>query len=102
MLRSILSSRRRGGDQTPIEFWRNWITTPSAPQRRLRNILLMSRPPLLDEEGKMLASTDPNHTAFQEVGSIRSECEYAFRLPGFRKPTNVTSKRSARSTASEE
>ena len=29
----------------------NLITTPSAPQRRLRDILLRSRPPLLGEEG---------------------------------------------------
>src|SRR5215471_1533430 len=31
----------------------NLITTPSAPQRRLRDILLRSRPPLLGEEGKI-------------------------------------------------
>jgi hypothetical protein len=31
----------------------NLITTPAAPKRRLRDILLMSRPPLLGEEGKV-------------------------------------------------
>jgi hypothetical protein len=51
--RSILSSRRRGGDQPPTKICWNLITTPSAPQRRLRDILLMARPPLLGEEGKI-------------------------------------------------
>jgi hypothetical protein len=32
----------------------NLITTPSAPERRLRDILLRSRPPLLGEEGKIV------------------------------------------------
>jgi hypothetical protein len=31
----------------------NLNTTPSAPERRLRDILWMSRPPLLGEEGKI-------------------------------------------------
>src|SRR5262249_41493946 len=31
----------------------NLVTTPSAPSRRLRDILLISRPPLLGEEGKI-------------------------------------------------
>jgi hypothetical protein len=51
--RSILSSRRRGGDQSPEQFCWNLVTTPSAPERRLRDILWMSRPPLLGEEGKI-------------------------------------------------
>jgi hypothetical protein len=33
----------------------NLLTTPSAPERRLRDILWMSRPPLLGEEGKIAA-----------------------------------------------
>src|SRR5215468_1687596 len=38
---------------------RNLITTPSAPQRTLRDILLRSRPPL-EEEGKIA------HSAFRQ------------------------------------
>src|SRR5262249_19873215 len=41
--------RRRGGDQPQTKSCGNWITTPSAPQRMLRDNLLMSRPPLLGE-----------------------------------------------------
>src|SRR5262245_35565289 len=52
--RSVLGSRRRGGVQISTILW-DLITTPSAPQRRLRDILLMSRPPLLGEEGKITA-----------------------------------------------
>jgi hypothetical protein len=33
-----------------------WATTPSAPLRRLRNILLMAQPPLLTRRGFALAS----------------------------------------------
>jgi hypothetical protein len=39
-------ARRRGGVLKPES------TTPSAPLGRLRVILLMSRPPLLEEKGK--------------------------------------------------
>ncbi len=31
------------------------LTTPAAPQRRLRGIFLMARPPLLSQEGNTLA-----------------------------------------------
>src|SRR5262249_19118001 len=59
----------------------NWITTPSAPERRLRDILLRSRPPLLEEEGKLRPSTfgqqplalidhiDANRIEFVQEGS---------------------------------
>src|SRR5215470_4588045 len=47
---SILSNSR----MVSPKFCRKWITTPSAPLRKLRDNLLMSRPPLLEEEGKKL------------------------------------------------
>src|SRR5262245_9878655 len=48
---------------------RNLITTPSAPQRRLRNILLRSRPPLLEEEGKIPHSAFGQQTLQPAFGS---------------------------------
>src|SRR5262249_26041354 len=51
---------------------RNLITTPSAPQRRLRDILLMSRPPLLEEEGKIAHSACGQQTG-KPVGECRLE-----------------------------
>src|SRR5215471_9666083 len=45
------SSPRRGGCAIK-KILPNLVTTPSAPSRRLRDILLRSRPPLLGEEGK--------------------------------------------------
>src|SRR5215467_3009749 len=50
--RSILGSRRRGGvqpQQNSVEFAHH----PVRSIRRLRDILLRSRPPLLGEEGKI-------------------------------------------------
>src|SRR5215470_15471599 len=47
---SILSNSR----MVSPKFCRKWITTPSAPLRKLRDNLLMSRLPLLEEEGKKL------------------------------------------------
>jgi hypothetical protein len=53
---SVEVARRLGGVQ-PQQILRNLITAPSAPQRRLRDILLRSRPPILEEEGKIRHST---------------------------------------------
>src|ERR1043165_6373722 len=50
--RTIVSARRRGGDKSPKAFV--GLCSPPRPlqQRRLRDILLMSRTPLLGWEGK--------------------------------------------------
>src|SRR5882724_4935673 len=54
---SIYSQLRGGRSQAIFQnAFRNAsvsATTPSAPQRRLRDIFLMSRPPLLCEEGSI-------------------------------------------------
>src|SRR5262245_21888197 len=50
--RSILSPRRRGGVQ-PQQNSAEFDHHPVRSIRRLRDILLMSRPPLLGEEGKI-------------------------------------------------
>src|SRR5262249_54069311 len=51
---------------------RNLITTPSAQQRRFRDILLRSRPPLLEEEGKIAHSAFGQQTR-KPVGECRLE-----------------------------
>src|SRR5215831_16784712 len=63
------------GDQPQTGFLRNWITTPSAPLRMLRDDLLMSRPPLLGEEGKV-----PNPPGAC-LGNDRIEGESAPKAP---------------------
>ena len=51
--RAASLARADGVVFNPNKILSNLITTSSAPQRRLRDILLMSRPPLLGEEGKV-------------------------------------------------
>jgi hypothetical protein len=72
--RSILSSRRRGGDQSPEQFCWNLVTTPSAPERRLRDIFVdvASTPPRRGGEncGPLRFGNSP-----ARPGTLDNECD---------------------------
>jgi hypothetical protein len=82
-LRSILS-RADGVVISHKQILRNLLTTPSAQKRRLRNILLRSRTPLLEEEGKrspqLLSYVTIIAASFRPIGMVLAGTQVRIRF----------------------